>query len=40
MGLFSLNSNNPKTGDNIVIWISLMVVSMIGIVLTIKFVKK
>lgn len=39
-GTIETKSNNPKTGDNIVIWISLMVVSMIGIVLTIKFVKK
>lgn len=28
--------NNPKTGDNITIWVSLMVVSMVGIIVTIK----
>ena len=28
--------NNPKTGDNITIWVSLMVVSMVGIFVTIK----
>ena len=33
-------SNNPKTGDNIALWISLMVVSILGIAGTIKFVKK
>lgn len=33
-------SNNPKTGDNIAIWISLMVISMLGIAGTVKFVKK
>ena len=35
-------SNNPKTGDNITIWISLMVISMlgIGVVGTVKFTKK
>lgn len=33
-------SNNPKTGDNIAIWISLMVVSILGVVGTIKLVKK
>ena len=33
-------SSNPKTGDNIAIWISLMVVSMLGVVGTVKFVKK
>jgi len=31
---------NPETGDNIAIWISLMVVSLIGVVGTIKLVKK
>ena len=33
-------SNNPKTGDNIVIWISLMIVSILGVAGTVKFVKK
>ena len=33
-------SNNPGTGDNIVIWISLMAVSIIGIAGIIKFSKK
>ena len=33
-------SNNPKTGDNIAVWISLMVVSMLGIAGTIKYTKK
>ena len=33
-------TNNPKTGDNIAIWISLMVVSTLGIVGVVKFVKK
>lgn len=33
-------TNNPKTGDNIAFWISLMVISMLGIVGTEKFVKK
>ena len=33
-------SNNPKTGDNIAIWISLMVVSMLGVAGTIKYTKK
>ena len=32
-------SNNPKTGDNIAVWISLMVVSMLGVVGIIKFTK-
>ena len=32
--------NNPKTGDNIVIWTSLMVISLLGIVGTIKMHKK
>ena len=33
-------SNNPKTGDNITIWIGLMIVSMLGVAGTVKFVKK
>ena len=33
-------SNNPKTGDNIAVWISLMVVSMLGVAGTIKYTKK
>lgn len=33
-------SSNPKTGDNIAIWISLMVISMLGIAGTAKFLKK
>lgn len=33
-------SSNPKAGDNIVIWISLMVVSLLGFAGTVKFVKK
>ena len=33
-------SNNPKTGDNIAVWISLMVVSILGVAGTVKFVKK
>ena len=32
-------SNNPKTGDNIVAWISLIVVSMLGVAGTIKYTK-
>ena len=32
--------NNPKTGDNITLWISLMVISILGVVGTVKFVKK
>ena len=34
------STNNPKTGDNVAIWISLMIVSMLGIAGTVKFVKK
>lgn len=34
------NSSNPKTGDNIAIWISLMVVSMLGIADIVKLHKK
>lgn len=34
------SSNNPKTGDNIATWISLMVVSMLGVVGIIKLHKK
>ncbi len=33
-------SNNPKTGDNIAVWISLMLVSMLGVAGTIKYTKK
>ena len=33
-------SSNPQTGDNIVIWINLMVISVLGIIGTIKFFKK
>ena len=33
-------SSNPKTGDNIVIWVSLMVISMIGIAGIVKLHKK
>ena len=33
-------SDNPKTGDNIAIWISLLVISMIGVAVTVEFVKK
>lgn len=33
-------SKNPITGDNIAIWISLMIVSILGIALTVKFAKK
>ena len=33
-------TNNPKTGDNIAIWISLMVISILGVAGTVKFVKK
>lgn len=32
--------NNPKTGDNIVIWISLMILSIIGFAVTAKFINK
>lgn len=35
-----VEASNPKTGDSIMIWISLMVVSMLGIAGTVKFVKK
>ena len=31
---------NPETGDNIAIWISLMVIAMIGVAGTVKFVKR
>ena len=34
------SSSNPKTGDNIVLWISLAVVSIVGIVGTVKFIMK
>lgn len=33
-------SSNPKTGDNIAIWISLMIISMLGIARTVKLYKK
>jgi len=33
-------SNKPKTGDDIEIWIGLMIVSMLGIAGTVKFIKK
>lgn len=33
-------SSSPKTGDNIIIWISLLVVSTLGIMSTIRFIKK
>ena len=33
------NTSNPKTGDDITIWISLMAISMLGIAGTIIFVK-
>lgn len=33
-------SSNPQTGDNIVIWIGLMIVSIFGIALTVKFIRK
>lgn len=31
-------SSSPKTGDNIIIWISLLIVSAIGLISTIKFI--
>ena len=33
-------SNNPKTGDKIIIWISLMVISIFGVVGTVIYLKK
>lgn len=33
-------SNNPKTGDNIIIWIALMLISTLGVIETVKFIKK
>lgn len=33
-------SSSPKTGDNIIIWISLLVVSALGVMTTIRFIKK
>ena len=33
-------SNSPKTGDNIVMYIAIMLVSALGVVGTIKFIKK
>ena len=33
-------SSNPKTGDNIVIWISLIAASILGIAVTTKFINK
>ena len=33
-------SNSPKTGDNIVIYIAIMLVSILGVAGTIKFIKK
>ena len=32
--------HNPKTGDNIIMWISLMVVSMLGITVIVKYTRK
>ncbi|MBR3325118.1 MAG: LPXTG cell wall anchor domain-containing protein [Clostridia bacterium] len=32
--------HNPKTGSNITLWTSLMLISMIGIAVTLKFLKK
>lgn len=32
--------HNPKTGDNILMWISLMVVSMLGITVIVKYTRK
>jgi LPXTG-motif cell wall-anchored protein len=32
--------DNPKTGDNILIWINLIATSVIGLTLTIKLTKK
>ena len=32
--------NNPKTGDNIIVWISIMIVSILGVVVTIIFKRK
>ena len=34
------NSSNPRTGDNIALWIGLVLVSMIGIVGTKKLTSK
>ena len=34
------DTTNPKTGDNIIIWISLMVVSILGIAGIVKFIKQ
>lgn len=33
-------TTNPKTGDNITIWISLMLLSILGIERIVKFIKK
>ena len=33
------SSSNPKTGDNIRVWISLMIISMLGVAVTTKFTK-
>lgn len=33
-------SNNPKTGDNIIVWIIIMIISILGIVVTAKLHKK
>ena len=35
-----IKSSNPKTGDKIELWISLMVISILGIAGTVKAVKK
>ncbi len=35
-----ITTNNPKTGDNIALWISLMVISMLGVAGTVKIGKK
>lgn len=34
------NNSTPKTGDNIIIWAVLMLASILGIVSTIRFIKK
>ena len=33
-------SSSPKTGDNIIIWISLFLISALGVIGTIRFIKK
>lgn len=37
---YEMKSNNPKTGDTIAIWFSIMLVSVIGIIGIIKYIKK